>query len=123
MKKFFFDTYALYETFYGNQNYKRYLDCEVITTKLNLMELYYLLIREETVEIAEKYYNELVGCAVDFSDDDIKHGMSFRLEMKLKKKNLSYVDALGYIIAKKNKIKFLTGDNEFKNLENVEFVK
>ena len=60
---------------------------------------------------------------MNLSDDDIKHGMRFRLEMKLKKKNLSYVDALGYIIAKKNKIKFLTGNNEFKNLENVEFVK
>jgi hypothetical protein len=36
---------------------------------------------------------------------------------------LSYVDALGYVIATKMKIKFLTGDNAFEGMENVEYVK
>jgi predicted nucleic acid-binding protein len=43
--------------------------------------------------------------------------------MKKEKKNLSYVDALGYIIAGKLGIKFLTGDNAFGGMENVEYVK
>ena len=40
-----------------------------------------------------------------------------------KKKDLSYIDALGYNMALKNKIPFLTGDKEFKDLPNVIFVK
>ena len=40
-----------------------------------------------------------------------------------KKRKLSYVDCLGYILAGMNGAKFLTGDNQFKDLQNVEFVK
>ena len=36
---------------------------------------------------------------------------------------LSFIDCIGYYLAKKNKAKFLTGDEKFKNMENVEFVK
>ena len=121
--KYFFDTYALLEIFYGNERYKKYLDEEVITTKLNLMEIYYHLLREEGADVADQYYNETVGYAIDYSDIDIKESMRFRLKMKKEKKNLSYVDALGYIIAGKLGIKFLTGDNAFAGLENVEYVK
>ena len=32
-------------------------------------------------------------------------------------------DCIGYILAKNIGIKFLTGDKEFENLDNVEFVK
>jgi hypothetical protein len=35
MNEYFFDTYALLEIFYGNERYRKYLDVEVITTKLN----------------------------------------------------------------------------------------
>ena len=37
--------------------------------------------------------------------------------------NLSYVDYIGYILAKQRNVKFLTGDKEFENMDNVEFVK
>ena len=45
------------------------------------------------------------------------------MTMKSKNKQLSIPDAIGYIIAKKLNIKFLTGDERFRNFENVEFVK
>lgn len=121
--RYFFDTYALLEIFYGNERYKKYLDDVVITTKLNLMEIYYHLLREDGEDVADHYYDETVGYAIDYSDIDIKESMRFRLKMKKEKKNLSYVDALGYIIAGKLGIKFLTGDNAFAGLENVEYVK
>ena len=42
MAKFFADTYALVEFIEGNKNYLNYFfKNEIITTKLNLMELYY----------------------------------------------------------------------------------
>jgi hypothetical protein len=37
---YFFDTYALFEIFFGNENYLKCLDSEVVTTRLNLMEMY-----------------------------------------------------------------------------------
>ena len=120
---YFFDTYALLEIFYGNERYRKYIDEDVITTKLNLMEIYYHLLREEGEDFANQYYDETVEYAIDFDDRDIKESMRFRLNMKKVKKNLSYVDALGYVIAEKLGIKFLTGDNAFENMDNVEYVK
>lgn len=46
-----------------------------------------------------------------------------RFKYKNKKLKLSYADCIGYITAKKFNMKFLTGDNKFKNISNVEFVK
>ncbi len=121
--KYFFDTYALFEIFFGNQNYLKYLDSEVVTTRLNLMEMYYHLLRDYGEAAAEKYYDETIGYSVEFTDKDIKEAMKFRLKMKKKKKALSYVDALGYTIANRMKIRFLTGDNAFEDIPNVEYVK
>ena len=41
----------------------------------------------------------------------------------LKNKDMSMPDAIGYVIAKRLEIKFVTGDNDFKDIPNVEFVK
>ena len=123
MKRFFFDTYALIETYYGNKNYAKYLECGVVTTRLNLMECYYHLIQGHDETIANAYYDGTLHYAMEFSDVDIKNAMRFRLESKRKKKNLSYVDSLGYVVAKRLVIKFLTGDKEFEDLPNVEYAK
>ena len=45
------------------------------------------------------------------------------MSLKLKHKNLSIPDSIGYITAKRLGIKFLTGDEDFRNFENVEFIK
>jgi len=120
---YFFDTYALFEIFFGNESYLKYLDSEVVTTRLNLMEIYYHLLRDYGEQVAEKYYDETIGYSIEFTDKDIKDAMKFRLKMKKKKKALSYVDALGYTIATRMKIRFLTGDNAFEKVPNVEYVK
>ena len=121
--RYFFDTYALLEIFYGNERYRKYLDEEVVTTRLNLMEIYYPLLREQGEDVADQYYDETVGYAIDFDDSAIKESMRFRLKMKREGKDLSYVDALGYVISEKFGIKFLTGDNAFEAMDNVEHVK
>ena len=58
---------------------------------------------------------------MDISEDVLKEAIKFR--KKNKSKNLSYTDCIGYIYALKNNLMFLTGDKEFKDLKNVEFVK
>ena len=121
IKTFFFDSYAFFEIANGNLAYEPYTEeISIITTKLNLMELHYGLLRTEGKEEADKKYNEYVKFIVDFSDEDIKKANQFRLEQK--KQDLSYIDCLGYILEKRLGIKFLTGDGKFKDLDSVEFV-
>lgn len=118
---FFFDSYALIEIIKGNERYKKYLKENIITTKLNLMEVYYYLLRVEDEDKAEHYYNFYLPATVPVKDDIIKNAMKFKLRYSYK--NLSYVDCIGYILAIEFNIKFLTGDKEFKSLRNVEYVK
>ncbi|MBI3035423.1 PIN domain-containing protein [Candidatus Woesearchaeota archaeon] len=118
----FFDTYALLEVIRGNFNYKKYSkNIGIVTTKLNLMELYCRLYVLHGLETAEFYYQKYHPFVVEVADSLIKKAMIFRAENR--KKDLSYVDCIGYVFAKENKIKFLTGDMQFENMENVEFVK
>ena len=122
VKTYFFDTYAFYEVINGNKNYKQYEEgVSIITTKLNLMELHYGLIHLYGRETADFYYDKLLELVIEISDDIIKEANCFKF--KHKRKKLFYVDCIGYIMAKKYNAKFLTGDNQFENLENVEFVK
>ena len=119
---YFYDTYALFEIIKGNPNYLRYSkNIGVVTTRLNLMELYYRLLVTFGVDIAELSYNKYKEFSAEIGDEIIKKAMQFRAINK--SKDLSYVDCIGYIFANEKKIKFLTGDIQFKNLPNVEFVK
>ncbi|MFH1276481.1 MAG: PIN domain-containing protein [Candidatus Woesearchaeota archaeon] len=119
--RFFADTYALIEIIKGNLNYKVYLDFDLVTTKFNLIELYYHCLNHHSVEDADKYLNIYSPFALPIVDSAIKLGMEFKL--KYKKEKLSYVDCVGYAMASVLGIKFLTGDRQFATKENVEFVK
>ena len=117
----FFDSFALIEIIKGNKEYQNYLEEESVITKLNLMEVYYYLLREESEEKAEFYYNFYLPSCVSIPDKVVKEAM--KLKLKFKNKRLSYADCIGYVLALELRIKFLTGDEEFKDMENVEYVK
>ncbi len=122
IKTIFFDTYAFYELIAENVNYRPYAKgFGIITTRLNLMELHYGLLIKYGRDVADKYYYELLKFAVEISDDIILEANEFRAS--LRKKGVSYVDCIGYVLAKSRNAKFLTGDKEFEGLDNVEFIK
>ena len=122
--KYFYDTYAIFEYVYGSPDYQRYFKPEIgITTRLNLMEFYYHyhLIDDE---YAKEVYLSFLPICVDFTDEELFSAMKKRHEMRKKKRlKLSYIDALGYTISLERGLIFLTGDEEFENLEQVEYVK
>ena len=119
---YFFDTYALIEIAKGENNlYKKYLESLAVTTKLNLMELYFAFAREGQKEAAKSLFGELAKICVPISDSVFMKAAEMRLEFL--KFDLSYVDCIGYIISRYLGIKFLTGDSKFRDFENVEFVK
>ena len=121
INKYFFDTYALFELLHKNKNYSSYLRVGIITTLFNLMELHYRFLILYGDKLAEIAFNRFLPFIADVSPQIIKEANKFKCFHK--KRKLSYVDCIGYVISRKMNIKFLTGDKEFKNMENVEFVK
>ncbi len=120
--RFFFDTYALYELLADNPSYKPYSsNIAVVTTRLQLMELHYGLLRAYGKEEADKAYERFKEFCVDVDDQTIKQATTFRHQHYTRK--LSYIDCIGYVIARKFSIPFLTGDEQFKDFDGVEFVK
>ena len=118
---YFFDSYAFIELLRGNPGYVRFKNTELATTKLNLMEVYYKILQEFGKKEADDFYDNMIKFTLEIHDNIIKEAVQFRLRNK--SKNLSYVDCIGYVLAKSSGLKFLTGDRQFKDMENVEFVK
>ena len=124
MPKFFLDTYAMIEYLRGNPNYRNYFsNTKLITSILNLIELYFLVLREHNEKAADNAYAAFRHYQTDISEEDIRNGMKLRLRMKLDKIDLSYADAIGYVMSERLEAKYLTGDDAFRKLQNVEFVK
>jgi len=121
IKKFFWDSYAVIETIKGNSNYSPYIEDEIIITIFNLTEIYFSALKDLGETVAEKIYQQYSSSVTEVPDKVIKNAMKFKL--KNKDKNLSYTDCIGYVYAIENDLIFLTGDKQFENLENVEFVR
>jgi uncharacterized protein len=122
MHAFFFDTYAFYEIIVGNPDYAPFTkDVKIITTQLNLMELYYHLLDLYDKGQALKFFEKYREFTVPISNEIIIEAMNFRKGNY--KKDMSYVDCIGYTIARKMDFLFLTGDRQFEHFDNVRFVK
>ena len=122
MMIYFFDTYALVEVVKGTSNYEKYKTSTIITTLLNLMELHYSCLQDLGGERAKTIFDSLKEFAVDFEEQDVINANIFRYSQNKKGKKISYVDSIGYVLSIKYGVKFLTGDREFKDVENVEFI-
>lgn len=114
----FFDTYALIELIRGNKNYDDYLSYPIITTYLNMGELYLYLLREFNKKTAQYWFNILQNSLVSVDAKTIISAM----ELKHKKRKLSFVDCVSYTFAKERDLLYLTGDKEFKGLPGVKLV-
>lgn len=122
MNKFFFDTYALIEISKGNPNYASYKGgIRIVLNKLNILEYIYFLIKENKEEQINDAFNNLSKFNVDYDNKTLVEAA--KMKFKFSKEKLSFIDCIGYCIAKKQGIKFLTGDEKFSDKEDVEFVK
>ncbi|MBI2670430.1 PIN domain-containing protein [Candidatus Woesearchaeota archaeon] len=119
MGKYFFDSYALVELIKINPSYIKYSEEIITITLFNLIELYYAVLRDFNETKAKAIFYRFKECIKEIDDEIIFEA----IHLKLKNKNLSYADCIGYVYSLKNRLVFLTGDKEFKDMENVEFVK
>ncbi len=117
--EFFFDTYALIELIEGNAKYQKYQQADMIINEFVFAELCYFFERNPYVD-AHKFLKHVENVLVRTPLEVIQQAMQLRF--KLKPKKLSMADAIGYAYAKELGLKFLTGDKEFKDMDNVEFV-
>ncbi len=118
---YFFDSYAIIEIIRENENYLKFKDEALITSILNTGEIYYYLLKDKDEETANSWHSLLIRSAILVDSDIIVKAMKFRFENKSKK--FSFVDCVGYVLAKERNLRFLTGDKGFENFDNVEFVK
>ena len=116
---YFFDTYALIEIISGNPKYEKYKGSGIITSIFNLAELNYILKKTMPKKKADEYTTDYEDFAADVELDDVVEAM----DLKTKFRKLSIPDAIGYAVAKRFDVKFLTGDSDFEGFDNVEFVK
>ncbi len=118
---YFFDSYAVMEIVKGNPSYKEYIDKNIVLIKENIFEIYFNILRQINKETAEEISEEYYPYVLDFDEEIIKEAAELKLEYY--KQNISMTDCIGYVLAKKIGIKFLTGNKEFESFDNVEFVK
>jgi predicted nucleic acid-binding protein len=120
MSEFFFlDTYAIFEFINGNPAYKKFSSCRAVTTIFNLSEFNYNLKKELDKRSADKITQKYSSILVSVLVEDVINAM----DLKVKEKNLSIPDCIGFVVAKRLGAKFLTGDKAFEKMNNVEFVK
>lgn len=117
--KYFFDSYALLAMFHGDKRYRQKILEGGVTTFYNLMEVYYGIQRQQGSQRADEVLPRIMHLKVEPSFNDIRPSM----QLKKENKHMSYVDCLGYVMAKRLGLKFLTGDEEFRDVPDVEFLK
>lgn len=118
---YLFDTYALFEIINGNKNYEKYKEFPITLSVLNIAELYWNLLKEKDRKFADEQIEKFNFEILNIPYNLIIDAVLFRYENK--RHDVSLVDAVGYVLAKKHKLKFLTGDRFFEDRDNVEFVK
>lgn len=122
IKQFYFDTYALIEISKGNPEYEPYKEgIKVMLNNLNLLEFSYFLIKEGKGKDVKEIFDKFSKFNIDYDEEILIK--SAEMKFKFLKERIFFIDCIGYHIAKKNNVKFLTGDEKFRHKDNVEFVK
>lgn len=125
MTKLFADTYALVEILKGNPAYENISQKELVTLESNIFELAYAMYRDFGRTHASSILPILRSKIEIVSPGDLDYlsASEFRISSNKNGKKLSLIDSLGYACSKRLDIRFLTGDQEFEDVENVEYVK
>ena len=88
----------------------------LLMTTVNLGEVYYLLLRDHGPEDADKILKVIETLPIDFVEVDMKLVKQAAIYKATKK--LPYVDCFAAALAKIQKGEVITGDKEFKVIEN-----
>ncbi len=118
---YFYDTYAIIELIEGSFSYSKFQDFKITTSVLNVGEVYTIFLRNEGKNKADQWFENFNFELIEITPQVIVEAAYFRYTNR--KKDLSITDSVGYTLSVKHNMKFLTGDRQFENIPNVEFVK
>lgn len=118
--KHFLDTYAIIEILNGNPAYEGVLS-DGGTSLYHLYELHVQIARIRDADTADLVFSDLHSIARDVEDRDILEASRFKRSHR--KRQYSYADALGYAMARNRGVDFVTGDEEFRGVDGVRFIK
>lgn len=118
---YFFDSYAIIELSESSPHYDKYQEAEILTSVLNIGEIYQIILRKKGKETADDWFKKTNFKLLEITPEIIIQAVYFRHDNK--KSDFSLPDAVGYKLSLKHNLKFLTGDRQFEDLPNVEFVK
>ena len=124
MPSFFADSYALIEMLKGNENYRSFQSERLITTEFNICEVGFAVCRNYPANAPQilKTVRKMVTLTATINEDYCS-GAARRKEASGLGKKLSTIDCVGYSAANRLKIPFLTGDREFADMNNVQFIR
>jgi hypothetical protein len=121
---FFLDSYAIIEMARGNPAYRPYTDQPAVTSRGNLLEVYYILAQHGEEHLARGVLDALSQRSVELAPELIPTVARFRLMRRgAAGRRFSYVDAAGYVMARERSATYLTGAHEFEGLPGVQFVR
>lgn len=91
-------------------------DTNLLMSVVNLGEVWYSIARTNSSETADQYVHEIKGMAVEIVDIDwtlTRQAAAFKVNG-----NISYSDCFAAALAKIRRAELVTGDKEFKVLQN-----
>jgi predicted nucleic acid-binding protein len=118
------DTYALFAAVDGARAYRRYfLRSSVATTALNVVEFAFGLLRRGQAAKLGELLPPFLDLVVEPGRAVVEEAARFKRDRLLAGANCSYVDAWGYATSRSLGVPFLTGDEDFRGVPGVRFVK
>lgn len=117
------DTYALLAHYDGARAYRPFFEQEIVTTALNAVEFAHaLMVRGHTKRLGE-LLPPVLSIVVEPDHEVVQAAARFKHERRAAGAKCSYVDAWGYATARSLDAAFLTGDEDFRGVPGVKFVK
>ena len=118
------DTYALFAAVDGAKSYKGlFVDGGIVTTALNLVEFAYGMHRRGFSENLGDLLPPLLDVVVEPGRQVVAEAAQFKIDRLAAGARCSFVDAWGYATARSLGLPFLTGDEDFRGVPGVKFVK
>jgi uncharacterized protein with PIN domain len=124
MPSFFADSYALTGMLKGNENYQSFQSEHLITTEFNICEVGFAVCREYPGRATRVLKTLRKMVVIQETRDEASCAGAARRKLATGEgKKLSTIDCVGYSVANRLNIPFLTGDREFADMDNVQFVR
>lgn len=120
----FADSYAFFARAEGNPRYIRvFASHATVTSALNVLEVYAVMLRRLEPSVALRHARACAAYLTPVPDDVAFDAAKFKRRMVSEGRSCSTVDAWGYAASRRLGCRFLTGDQQFKGLPGVAFLR